>query len=273
MSVAGVLGLAAAGVGAGLAGSMAGLASLVSFPALLAAGLAPVVANVTNTVALVGSGVGSALGSRPELAGQGPRLRALLPAAVVGGLLGAALLLLGPASAFEAVVPWFVGASALLLLAQERIAALREGMARRRAARLAVDGDPVGGGAAVPVGRRPRGRLALAVGAVSVYGGYFGAGAGVVVFALLAAATPTESPQRANAAKNVLLGSANLVAAVVFALTGPVVWGAALPLAAGFVAGARLGPVLVRRVPRRAFRWAVGIAGLGLAVQLGISGG
>lgn len=251
--------LVLAGVGAGLAGSMAGLASLVSFPALLAVGLSPVVANVTNTVALVGSGLGSALGSRPELTGQGPRIRALVLPALVGGLAGAVLLLAGPDDAFEAVVPWLVGASSLLLLGQDRIASVREWSRVRRAGQ-------------VRPGRRPGRGLALGVGLVSVYAGYFGAGGGVVLLAALAAALPTESVQRLNAAKNVLLGVGNGVAAVTFAITGPVVWLAALPLALGFLAGARVGPALVRRVPRRAFRTAIGVAGLVLALWLAVSG-
>ncbi len=242
-----------AGIGAGLAGSMAGLASLVSFPALLAVGLPPVVANVTNTVALVGSGIGSAIGSRPELSGQAGRIRRLVPAVVVGGLAGAALLLLGPPGAFEVVVPYLVGASALLLLVQPQLTRLRDRARRDRAPRPA---------------RAPGARLVLAVGAVAVYGGYFGAGAGVVVLALLVASFPTESPHRLNAVKNVLLGLANGVATVVFAVAGPVVWSAALPLAVGFVLGGRTGPVLVRRIPRGVLRTAIGVAGLGLAVQL-----
>lgn len=271
--------LLVAGVGAGLAGSMAGLASLVSFPVLLAIGLPPVVANVTNTVALVGSGVGSALGSRPELVGQGRRVRALALPAVLGAVAGAALLLLGPPDAFEALVPWLVGAAAVLLLAQDGVGALRARLRRRRSHPGVgpVSGPAVGEGAGSAAGRvrgdgRPRWPLRLGVGAVSVYAGYFGAGAGVVVLALLTAAAPAEDTRRLNAAKNVLLGLGNGVAAVVFAVSGPVVWLAALPLAIGFVAGGRIGPVLVRRLPRRAFRLAIGVAGLGLAVQLGLTG-
>ncbi len=272
--------LVLAGVGAGLAGSMAGLASLVSFPALLAVGLPPVAANVTNTVALVGSSLGAAAGSRPELVGQWRRISRLAPAVAVGGLAGAGLLLLGPATAFEAVVPYLVAASALLLLAQEwagRVAARRaartDGESRRhggtqeggcgaqgegRGAQEEGRGTPEGAGTAATLG----------LGAVSVYSGYFGAGSGVVVLAVLGAVFPGDTPHRLNATKNVLLGVANGVAAVVFAVSGPVVWLAALPLALGFLAGGRAGPVLLRRVPRHLLRVAIGIAGLGLAVQL-----
>ncbi len=257
MTWTGALLLVLAGVGAGLAGSMAGLASLVSFPALLAIGLPPVAANVTNTVALVGSSLGSAAGSRPELVGQWRRISRLAPAVALGGLAGAGLLLLGPATAFEAVVPYLVGASALLILAQEwagRVAA-------RRAARAGDRVRPVS-----PAGAGPAATLGLGV--VSVYSGYFGAGSGVVVLAVLGAVFRTDTPHRLNAMKNVLLGVANGVAAAVFAVSGPVVWLAALPLALGFLAGGRLGPVLLRRVPRRVLRIAIGLAGLGLAVQL-----
>lgn len=255
VSWAQALALVVAGVGAGLAGSMAGLASLVSFPALLAVGLSPVAANVTNTVALVGSGIGAAAGSRPELAGQGRLIRRLLPAAAAGGLVGAGLLLLGPAATFEAVVPYLVAAGSLVLLLGDRIERLR------RAVR------PAGAVEA----RDPGVGLTVGVGLVAVYGGYFGAGAGVVVLALLSAVFPQQAPQRLNAVKNVLLGVSNAVAALLFAVSGPVVWLAALPLAVGFVAGARVGPVLLRRIPRRVFRIAIGLAGLGLAVELWVS--
>src|SRR5690242_11871191 len=108
MPSAHVLLLVAAGLGAGLTGSVAGLASLVSYPALLATGLGPVSANVTNTVALICSGIGSTAGSRPELVGQGPRLRRLGVIGALGGLLGGTLLLVTPAGAFERLVPWLI---------------------------------------------------------------------------------------------------------------------------------------------------------------------
>src|SRR3954464_8811641 len=104
--------LVLAGVGAGLTGSIAGLASLISYPALLAAGIPPVTANVTNTVALVLNAVGSVSASRPELRGQARRLRPLLAAAVLGGATGMVLLLLTPTEAFGRIVPWLIaGAS------------------------------------------------------------------------------------------------------------------------------------------------------------------
>jgi uncharacterized protein len=239
-----VLLLAGAGLVAGLAGSIAGLASLASYPALLAVGLGPITANVTNTVALVFSSVGSTLGSRPELERQGRRLRVLAPAAVLGGCAGAGLLLLTPSDTFERIAPWLIGAASLTILLRPRVHA---GEGRREAAP----------------------GLAAGVFVIAVYGGYFGAAAGVMLLALMLVGTG-ESLARSNAFKNVLLGIANAVAAIGFALLGPVEWGAAVPLAAGLLAGGRLGPVVVRHSNATALRVAIGLAGLALAVKLGI---
>ena len=110
--------LVLAGIGAGLTGSVAGLASLISYPALLATGIPPVTANVTNTVALVLNSVGSVSASRPELKGQGRRLLPLMAAAVLGGATGALLLLLTPADAFEQAVPLLIAAASAAILVQ-----------------------------------------------------------------------------------------------------------------------------------------------------------
>lgn len=239
--------LLVAGVGAGVIGSTAGLASLVSYPALLAVGLPPLTANVTNTVALVASGVGSMLGSRPELRGQGGQVRTLAGVSVAGGLTGAALLLTLPDGSFERAVPYLVALASILLL----IAPTMRGWARRstRAA-----------------GPRP---LAVGTFVIAIYGGYFGAAAGVLLLALLLVLTDA-SLVRANALKNVLLWLANGVAAVGFALVADVRWAAAAPLALGFLLGGALGPAVARRVPERPLRVLVGVAGLGLAVRLGV---
>jgi hypothetical protein len=242
--------LVLAGVGAGLTGSIAGLASLVSYPALLAAGLPPVTANVTNTVALVLASVGSVSASRPELTGQGRRLLPLAVAGLLGGTAGAALLLVTPAEAFERVVPVLIGVAALAILLQ------------RPPGELAAAGRRARGG-------RDPWWLVAGTALVAVYGGYFGAAAGVLLLALLLLGTGEGLP-RANAAKNVVLGAANAVAAVGFAVLAPVVWSAALPLALGCLAGGRLGPRVVRRAPQAALRRLIALAGLGLAVVLAV---
>lgn len=233
------------GVAAGLAASIAGLASLFSYPALLSLGYPPVVANVTNTVALVGSGVGSALGSRPELRGQGSRVWRLCALAVAGGIVGSALLLATPAEAFALLVPWLIGFASLMILIQPRPQFLR----------VLHDG-------------RDSWSLAVGIFVVSVYGGYFGAAAGVMILALLLAASDAGLAQ-SNAVKNVVLASANGVAALAFVLLAPVAWSAVLPLGLGCLVGGRAGPLVVRVAPARLVRTGIGVAGLALSLKLG----
>jgi uncharacterized membrane protein YfcA len=242
--------LVLAGIGSGLAGSIAGLASLISYPALLATGLPPVTANVTNTVALVLNSVGSVSGSRPELRGQRRRLLPLGLAAVLGGAVGALLLLLTPAGAFERIVPFLIaGASAAILV-------------QRPPRELAAEGSR-------HPGHDDPSWLPLGTFAIGIYGGYFGAAAGVLMLAMFLLVTGEGVP-RSNALKNVVLGVANSVAAIGYAFFADVDWLAVLPLGIGFLAGASLGPAVVRRVPQTALRRAVAVAGLGLAVHLGI---
>ena len=250
MSVLTWLLLVLAGVGAGLTGSIAGLASLVSYPALLATGLPPVTANVTNTVALVLTSVGSVSASRPELAGQGRRLVPLALAGVLGGTAGAALLLLTPPEAFERLVPVLIGGAALAILLQ------------RPPGELAAEGHRLHGA-------RDPWWLVAGTGAVAVYGGYFGAAAGVLLLALMLLGTGEGLP-RSNALKNVVLGTANAVAAIGFVVLAPVAWSAALPLALGCLVGGRLGPRVVRRAPQGLLRRLIALAGLALAVVLAV---
>jgi uncharacterized membrane protein YfcA len=239
--------LLVAGVLAGLASTVAAMASLVSYPVLLALGLPPVSANMTNTVALVLTGAGSVAGSRRELAGQGRLVWRLAGLTAVGGLAGAALLLLTPATAFQDVAPVLIGAASVLLVVQGRVAALT----------------------ARPGGERSR-PLRAAVGAVAVYVGYFGAAAGVLLLAVLSAMLDQPLP-RVNAVKNAISGSANAAAALLFAVFGPVRWAAAAPLAAGFLIGGWIGPAIVRRVPASALRVGIGVCGVAVAVRLGAS--
>ena len=243
--------LVLAGVGGGLAGSIAGLASLISYPALLATGIAPVTANVTNAVALVLSSVGSVSASRPELRGQARRLLPLGIAAVLGGVAGAALLLLTPAEAFEKVVPFLIGGASAAILVQRPP---REQMAE--------------GALHHPDHRYPR-WLPLGTFAIGIYGGYFGAAAGVLLLAMFLLGTGETLP-RGNALKNVVLGIANAVASVGFILFASVAWSAALPLAIGLLAGGLLGPAVVRRAPQTALRRVIAVAGLGLAITLAV---
>jgi uncharacterized membrane protein YfcA len=238
--------LVAAGIGGGLAGSVAGLASVTTYPALLLVGLPPVAANVTNTVALVFNGIGSVSGSLPELRGQRAQLKRLIPIAVVGGATGAALLLSIPAEGFENVVPILLGASAILIALPSR--QRPEGTGRSRT-HIVLEG--------------------VAILAICVYGGFFGAAAGVLLLALFLS-TGSESLPHANATKNVVLGIANLVAALIFIVLAPVDWLAVVPLGIGCLLGSRLGPVVVRHAPATPIRLVIAVAGIALAIKLGL---
>ena len=249
MSAADVILLVVAGVGAGLTGSTAGLASLFSYPALLAVGLPPVTANVTNSVALIFSSIGAVAGSRPELAGQSRRLRPLAWAALAGGTVGAILLLATPSESFEKIVPFLLAGASVAILTRRRLVAEAVSSGHHHDRRAVVVG----------------------VGVIGIYGGYFGAGAGVMILALLLWATSEPLP-RANAIKNVVLGVANGVAALIFVSAGDVRWSAVIPLGAGVLVGARLGPIVVRRAQPTILRVVIGFAGLGLAVKLAIDG-
>jgi uncharacterized protein len=235
-----------AGVGSGLCGSIAGLASLVSYPALLAVGLPPVTANVTNSVALVFSTAGSVWGSFPELRGQRALISHLAVAAVVGGTAGALLLLVTPAESFERLVPVLIALGSIAILLRRRVTVEREATER-------------------PVGWR----TVTAVGVIGVYAGYFGAGAGVMLLALIMLSTGETVP-RANALKSVLLGLANGVAAIGFVLFGPVRWVMVAPLGLGLLIGGRIGPDIVRRVPSGPLRIVIAVVGLGLAGKLAL---
>lgn len=235
------------GVGGGIAGTMASVASIVSYPALLALGLPPLAANVTNTMSLIFCVPGAVLGARPELAGQRPRIVKFGAVMAVGGLLGAAILLLAPPGAFAMAVPVLIGSAAVLVLLQPKLRALRPR----------------------PGAERSRRRLALIL-AVAVYLGYFGAAGGVLLLAALAAML-SEPLLRVNAIKNVISGAANLVAALIFALYAPVDWAFVPPLAAGFLIGGYAGQLLARHLPVALLRAIVALAGLGMAVKLGAS--
>ncbi|HSR85374.1 MAG TPA: sulfite exporter TauE/SafE family protein [Streptosporangiaceae bacterium] len=255
------------GVLAGIVSTVASLASVVSYPALLAVGLSPVSANVTNTVALMFTAVGAAAGSRQELTGQAHRVRTLGLLTAGGGGAGAALLLLTPRRGFEYSAPLLVALGSLLLL-------------RRRGPETEIRQDDETGDApadqAEAAAERARGRPAgswlsrAAVFGVAIYIGYFGAAGGIIMLAVLVRVY-AQSLAKTNALKNVLAGLANAVAGIGFAIFGPVRWSAALPLAAGFLIGGWIGPALVRRLPADRLRIFIGVCGLAVAIRLAVS--
>ncbi|NLG46433.1 MAG: sulfite exporter TauE/SafE family protein [Gordonia sp.] len=218
----------------------------------MAFGLNPLAANVTNTVALVASGIGSFAKSGRELtSGDGGRsLAKSAVVALVGGAVGAALLLLAPADTFDYAVPYLVALAAIAMLTQPWLRRVIDRGADRESDRPIL--------------------WAVGVFVVSIYGGYFGAGAGVIFVAL--ALLLTDLPLwKSVLLKSALLGVANAVAAVAFMFFGPVDWTAALAMGVGCLLGGWMGPPLVARLPAEPLRIAIGLAGLGLAVWLGVS--
>jgi uncharacterized membrane protein YfcA len=237
MDIAHIALLVGAGLVAGGINALAGGGSLITFPSLIATGLPSVDANVTNSVSVFPGYVSSVVGSRADLAGQGRRLRVILPAAMVGAVGGCALLLLTPARAFEVIVPFLVLAAAATLAFQDRLRGLvghpRALSRRRQAITLQV---------------------VAFVGAV--YGGYFGAALGVMYVAALALILD-ETLNRINALKNVLSAVVGLVTLVVFALFAPIHWGAVAVLAPATVVGGYTGAKLARRLPSAVLRFLI----------------
>jgi uncharacterized membrane protein YfcA len=268
VTVVEALALGAVGVVAGMVSTVVGLASVISYPALLAIGLPPLSANMTNTVSLLFTGAGAAVGSRPELRGQAARIRRLAVITALGGGVGAALLLITPPQTFERVAPILIGAASLALLVRPRQG--RE--PRRRQPQVTgpgCDGEPGAGHARR--GHELRNPWLLAgVFGVAIYVGYFGAAGGILMLALLAAMA-TEPLARTNAVKNILGAVTNAVAAAAFAVLGHVDWVAVAPLAAGLIVGGWIGPALVRRIPGQVLRILIAVCGLAVAVKLGIS--
>lgn len=240
--------LVVAGVVAGVIGTAGGITSLVAYPALLAVGVPPLAANVTNSVALIGSGASSAFRARHEVRAEPTVLRRWMPTTVAASLAGAVLLVVTPAHVFDRIVPFLVLAGGVLLLLQPLI--------DRRRRRPIVDATAA-----------PTGAASAGIVGVGVYNGYFGAGSGVLMIAVLLL-TGAPSLHRANALKNVLLLAADLLPAVVFAVSGHVVWSAAVALGAGAVIGGLLGPTVARRVPHGALRIAIACCSAALAVYL-----
>ena len=250
---------------------------------------------MTNTVSLLFTGVGAAVGSRPELTGQVSRVRRLGTIAALGGGAGAALLLVTPSQTFVRLAPVLIGAASLALLPpsrQDRAARRGAGVDRDQCHHGAGpdrdechhgagpdrDGDGRGAGPDRDERRRDAGPgrderrpwLLAGVFGVAVYIGYFGAAGGIVMLALLIAMV-AEPLARVNAVKNMLGAIGNAVAAVAFAVFGHVDWAAVVPLAAGFLVGGWTGPALVRRIPGPALRIGVAVCGLAVAVKLGVS--
>jgi uncharacterized membrane protein YfcA len=236
----------AAALAAGAVNALAGGGTLITFPALTAVGVPALNANITNTVALSPGYVGGTLAQRADLEGQRARVRAVAIPAIVGGLVGGGLLLVAGAATFRALVPWLI-LFATALLAIDPIA--------KRWVRVRV-GHP-----------RTHGSLAL-TGLVafvgSVYGGFFGAGLGIILLALYSLVVP-DTLLRINALKQATSFAANVAAALFFVFSGHVVWEAAIVMAVGALVGGTLAGRIVRFINPTALRTVVVVIGLVVA--------
>lgn len=245
--------LLASGVAAGTVNAVAGGGSLITFPTLVAVGLPPVSANVTNSVAVSPGYLASVYGSRPELADlvkrRGRRaLLSLIPTAVVGTALGCALLLETPARAFEVIVPFLVLGAAVVLAFQDRL---------RRVVGHPRDMSP----------RRRDVSLHAMVGIGSVYGGYFGAALGVMLVAALGLVLDETLP-KVNALKNAVSAIVGIGTVLAFALFGPVDWAAVAVVAPATMFGGYAGARLARRLPPRLLRALIVVLGTAVGIIL-----
>jgi uncharacterized protein len=238
--------VAAAALAAGFVNAIAGGGSLLTFPALIAIGLPPIIASLTNTVALCPGYLGATIAQRRELAGQTARMWRVLPVGAVGGVAGALLLLDTGERAFEVIVPFLILFAGILLALQDRLRRFLEsrGHAQRAAAFAAI---PVGLGA--------------------IYGGYFGAGLGVIILASLGVAY-ADSLTRINALKQSVSLAVNVAAAIVFVFSDLIDWPICGVMLVASLLGGALGGAVASRIPAAVLRWIVVTTAVGVAAAM-----
>ena len=294
MQLSGLDYLAAAGAAAaaGAVNALAGGGTLVSFPSLVALGVPPVNANVTNTVALVPGYLGGSWAQRAELIPQLRRARILAAVCACGGLAGSLLLVALPGNAFREAVPYLILASSILLLVQDRVRRIVGGDDVELISDAPKPGDDParfssppgvdagsGTGAVAPDlsastrregGPRNRPALMISVFAGAVYGGFFGAGLGIMLLAILGI-FGSERLSASNALKQALSFVINLVAAVFFAFSGHVQWGLVPAMAAASISGGIAGGRFVTKVSPKLLRGLIVATGVGVAVAFWVS--
>jgi uncharacterized membrane protein YfcA len=243
-----------AAVTAGFINAMAGGGTLISFPVLLAVGISPVVANVTNTIALVPGTIGGMWAQRDHFVSQRSRLMKLLPVAILGGVAGGLLLLNTNEDAFRSIIPYLILLAALLLAAQVKI---KNWVSNRIGHAHNEHHNPV--------------VMMSLVFMAAVYGGYFGAGLGVILMAVLGLVTD-ESMTRLNFLKQALGFVINLAAAIYFAFSGKVDWMVAFVMIFGSLLGGWIGGKLAGKIKPEILRWIVVSAGLIAAVAFFVKG-
>lgn len=252
MSIWEILAVFAAGVGAGTINTIVGSGTLITFPVLLAIGLPPVTATVSNGLGLIPGSISGAIGYRKELAGQRRRILKFSVGALVGGLTGATLLLALPAAAFEMIVPVLVSLALLLVILQPRISRAVQRRREHTGTHAHPDGGPL---------------LAVGLMLASVYGGYFTAAQGIIYLSLMGMLLD-DTMQRLNAVKNVLAALVNSVAAVFFLFVADFDWTAVLLIALGSAIGGQIGAKVGRRLSPTLLRAFIVVVGTAAIVQL-----
>ena len=287
-SITSLLLILLAGIGAGFVGYAVGASSLVSYPALLAFGIPPVLANASNTVGVVGTGIGGVMGARKELKGQAVRSITYVVIGAFGGVAGAFLLLKLDPSVFEFAAPVLILLSSLIIAINPRGRMQAKQAAADATAQLkhieateATDATDAAKRATTPTApHRPPEQLVqpmsqdswwvwLGVVAVAIYSGYFGAGAGTLALAVLDAAKIGPF-HKINALKTLIGTGANISASVVFIIQGAVDWPAAIMLCIGCFIGGYIAPSITRKIPANIMRAAAVIAGIILTINLGL---
>jgi uncharacterized protein len=244
-----ILLLASVGLAGGIITAIVGGSSLIVFPAMLAAGLPPILANTSSTLAMTPSNLAAALADRESIPPWEPAFVGLVLVALLGSMAGAALLLYTPNEAFTALVPLLVGGATALFAFANHV----KRWASRYTSRWAADGD---GSAAL--------RLVMFA-PVAVYGGYFGAAMGVMLLAILSVGH-AGSFRQINAIKNLLSTVVSLVAVTIFVARGAVVWPQAIAVMVGALVGGYIGGRLVRVMPTTLLRGIVIGVGAGLSL-------
>lgn len=281
-SITSLLLILLAGIGAGFVGYAVGASSLVSYPALLAFGIPPVLANASNTVGVVGTGIGGVMGARKELKGQAVRSITYVVIGAFGGVAGAFLLLKLDPSVFEFAAPVLILLSSLIIAINPRGRMQAKQAAADATAQLKhIEATDAAKRATTPTApHRPPEQLVqpmsrdswwvwLGVVAVAIYSGYFGAGAGTLALAVLDAAKIGPF-HKINALKTLIGTGANISASVVFIIQGAVDWPAAIMLCIGCFIGGYIAPPVTRKIPANIMRAAAVIAGIILTIDLGL---
>ncbi|MGC8465998.1 MAG: sulfite exporter TauE/SafE family protein [Acidimicrobiales bacterium] len=237
-----------AGILAGTVGTAGGITSLVSYPALLLLGLSPLQANIGNIVALVACWPSSTLASRPELKARPPSIGVSVVVSLLSGVAGAVLLIETPNTYFTELVPFLLTLASVTLITQplihNRFSETVNGAKRRI--------------------------FGIGLILITVYNGYFGAGAGIMLLTL-DQVTSGDEVAYSNARKNILIGAATLGSAATLVTLRPVAWGAIAPLSLGLFVGGLLGPKLTRVLPATLLRTLIALLGIGLAASFWIS--